>query len=1250
MSRDLVERRRASVPPIRYPEELPITARRDELLRTIRDNQVVVVAGETGSGKSTQIPKLCLELGRGVEGLIGHTQPRRIAARSIAERVASEIGTTVGGLVGYTVRFTDEVSDQTLVKLMTDGILLAEMQRDRELRRYDTIIIDEAHERSLNIDFLLGYLRRLVDRRPDLKVIITSATIDTARFAAHFSDAPIVEVAGRTHPVEVRYHPLGDPDDPDAPVLDQTEGIGRAVKELLREQPHDVLVFLSGEREIRDAADHLGDLRLPDLEVLPLYARLSPAEQQRVFAPHRGRRVVLATNVAETSLTVPGVHSVVDTGTARISRFNRRTKVQRLPIEAVSQASADQRAGRCGRLGPGVCIRLYAEDDFLNRPEFTEPEIQRTNLASVILQMASLGLGDVESFPFVDPPDHRAIRDGIRLLEELDAVDPAMEGTRRWLTPLGRQLAAIPVDPRLGRMLLEADDHGCVAELLVIVSGLSIQDPRIRPTGVGSGAAQQRAVECHARYTHEESDFLSYLQLWKHIRDERSARSGNGFRRMCRDEYLHYLRIREWQDVHGQLRRVAADLGLRPNDNPADPDSVHQALLAGLLSHVGFLDSERRDYRGARNARFVVAPGSAMKKRTPKWVMAGELVETNQLRGRVVAPVNPQWLERSASHLLAWTYSDPWWDTQRGSAMCDERASLYGLPVVPNRAVNVHRVEPGLARDLFIRHALVEGDWDTHHRFAVHNAERMAEVAQLQHRLRRDDLLITDEALAELYSSRLPDEIVSVRHFDRWWRQQQGHDPSQLDFRVEDLIDPALGSISADDFPESWSYGDLDLALHYEHDAASLTDGVSIDIPLNAVSRVDSRRFDWLVPGLRRELVTELLRTLPKPIRRLLVPIPATVDALLPGLEPGGDNPLLDQLRDEVVRLSGEAVLRTDFRPEDLDTHLRPHFRIVDRGESIAEDDDLDLLKRHLHEQARELLKETSHELETTGLTTWTIDELPRVIESSGLGQVVRSFPSLVDEGQAVAVRLLATEAEQHEAMWLGTRRLLLLNRPAVGSMLRSLLDDKVKFAIIASPYGSPGAWFEDCLTAATDELLHRFGGPVWNTDSFNRLLGSFREALPESVLEVANSAIDVLVSARRLSRLLNDTSAQPLQEAVADMGAQLDRLVHPGFIAGVGAHRLADVDRYLRAALWRGERLASSVARDRDRMTNVRPLEAFHDRLADVHGWTPRLEELSWQLQELRVSLFAQPVGAKGTVSVKRLREAIEDTERALG
>lgn len=1242
MRRDLVEKRRASVPEIRYPADLPITDRRNEILATIRDHPVVVIAGETGSGKSTQIPKLCLELGRGVDAMIGHTQPRRLAARSIASRVAEELGTTVGEFVGYTVRFTDEVSERTLVKAMTDGILLAELQRDPDLRRYDTIIIDEAHERTLNIDFLLGYLRRLIERRDDLKVIITSATIDTEKFAAHFGDAPIIEVSGRTHPVDIRYQPLGDPDDPDAPVLEVPEGIERAARTLLRETPGDILVFLPGEREIREAQDHLAKT-MDDIEILPLYARLSPAEQQRIFQSHRGRRIILSTNVAETSLTVPGIHAVIDTGTARISRFNRRTKVQRLPIEGISQASADQRAGRCGRLGPGVCIRLYDEDGFLDRPEFTEPEVQRTNLASVVLRMASLGLGEAESFPFVDPPEGRAIRDGITLLEELDAIDPAHVGTDRWLTPLGAQLASLPIDPRLGRMLLEADDHGCVTEVAVIVAGLSVQDPRIRPTGVGSGAAAERAAQLHARYTDESSDFMSWLLLWAHIKVERNERSGNAFRRMCRDEYLHFLRIREWEDVHRQLRDIARDLGLRFNDNPATPDAVHQALLSGLLAQIGFYDPEAKQYRGTRNARFVVAGGSALKRRTPTWVMAAELVETNQLRARMVAPINPQWLERSASHLLRWEHSDPWWNADRGAAMCDERASLYGLPVVPNRQINLQRVDPGLARELFIHHALVNRDWDARHAFIDHNERVLADVAARGDRLRRD-IAVDEHTLERAFEPRIPEHVVSARHFEKWWKGHRRDHPHALDLTADELLRGVdIDGIEA--CPDAWPWGDQAFAIDYRFDPAAPDDGITIEIPVDVLSRVDPAPFTWLVPSLRRELVTELLRSLPKGARRPLVPIPETAADVLPTLEPSGP-PLLEQLATAARRLGSECTAG-DFAPASLPAHLRPHFRVTDAGETLAEDDDLDLLKRHFLEEARALLGEGGHPLEATGTTTWTFGTVPRTVTAEGLGQTVTSYPALVDEGDSVGVRLFATPQEQADHMWLGARRLLSIARPPLGKVLRPLLTDDVKFAIIRSPYEGPQAWFEDCVTAALDQVLVDAGGPAWDETGHLALVERMRADLPAYVRTLARTATDVLDASTTLTRRLAGSDAEAFQPAIDDLARQHDQLVYDGFIAAVGVERLADIERYLRAALHRLDRLGDAVAKDRDRLRTVQAVEAEHAALVDERGLTVDLEELAWDLQELRVSLFAQSIGAKRQVSAKRIRSALDTIRR---
>ncbi|MGZ4454039.1 MAG: ATP-dependent RNA helicase HrpA, partial [Nocardioides sp.] len=860
--------RRAAVPVVRYPSELPVSQARDELLATIRDHQVVIVAGETGSGKTTQLPKICLELGRGIRGTIGHTQPRRIAARTVAERIAQELDSEVGTAVGYTVRFTDEVGPTTLIKVMTDGILLAEIQRDRLLTRYDTIIIDEAHERSLNIDFLLGYLKQLLPRRRDLKVIVTSATIDPERFARHFDDAPIVEVSGRTYPVEVRYRPL-DPDvdgagpsdgpsdglsdglydglsdgqdgEDDGEPKDQIQGICESVRELAAEGDGDVLVFLSGEREIRDTADALRSAiqtsrRLRGAEVLPLYARLSAAEQHRVFQPHSGRRIVLATNVAETSLTVPGIRYVVDPGTARISRYSYRTKVQRLPIEPISQASARQRTGRCGRVAEGICIRMYAEEDFGSRPEFTEPEILRTNLASVILQMSALGLGDVEAFPFVDPPDRRSVRDGVDLLHELGALDPTQADPRKRLTPLGRRLAQLPIDPRLGRMVLEADRQDCVREVMVVAAALSIQDPRERPV-----EHQQAADAAHGRFADPTSDFLGWLKLWSYVHDRARELSSSGFRRLCKREYLNYLRIREWQDLVAQLRQLARSVDVTLNASPCeDPLKIHTALLAGLLSHIGVKETalgERRsgdprgrgEYLGARGAKFAIFPGSALYGKQPTWVMAAELVETSRLYARECARIEPEWVEPLAQHLVKRSFSEPRWEARRGSVVATEKVTLYGVPIVAARTVQYGRIDPELSRELFVRHALVEGDWRTHHRFFAENRALLEDVEDLENRARRRDILVDDETLFAFYNQRIPASVVSAAHFDTWWKRARREEPDLLTFTPEVLLAESRTRVDPADYPDTWQQGDLRLGLRYAFEPGSPTDGVTAE-------------------------------------------------------------------------------------------------------------------------------------------------------------------------------------------------------------------------------------------------------------------------------------------------------------------------------------------------------------------------------------------------------------------------------------
>ncbi|MGP3923883.1 ATP-dependent RNA helicase HrpA [Streptomyces sp. 8N616] len=1244
--------RRAAVPEVTYPETLPVSQKRDAILAAIRDHQVVIVAGETGSGKTTQIPKICLELGRGVRGLIGHTQPRRIAARTVAERVAEELRTPLGAAVGWKVRFTDQVGDDTLVKLMTDGILLAEIQTDRELRQYDTIIIDEAHERSLNIDFILGYLAQLLPRRPDLKVVITSATIDPERFSRHFDDAPIVEVSGRTYPVEVRYRPLLEENSDDSD-RDQVTAICDAVDELQAEGPGDMLVFLSGEREIRDTADALNRKNLRATEVLPLYARLSHAEQHRVFQRHPGRRIVLATNVAETSLTVPGIKYVIDPGAARISRYSHRTKVQRLPIERISQASANQRKGRCGRTSDGICIRLYSEDDFLSRPEFTDAEILRTNLASVILQMTAAGLGDIEKFPFIDPPDRRNIKDGVQLLEELGALDPKQKDPKKRLTQLGRKLAQLPVDPRLARMVLDADRNGCVREVMVIAAALSIQDPRERPSD-----KQQQADQQHARFKDETSDFLAFLNLWRYIRERQKELSSSAFRRMCRSEFLNYLRIREWQDIYTQLRQVAKTMGIHLNDQDAAPDRIHTSLLAGLLSHIGLKDTDKNEYLGARSAKFAVFPGSALFKKPPRWIMSAELVETSRLWARVNAKIEPEWIEPLAQHLLKRTYSEPHWEKDQAAVMAYERVTLYGVPVVAQRKVNYGRIDPETSRELFIRNALVEGDWRTHHQFFHDNRKLLGEVEELEHRARRRDILVDDETLFDFYEQRVPEHVVSGAHFDSWWKHTCREEPELLDFERSMLINESAEAVTKDDYPDSWRQGKLKFRVTYQFEPGADADGVTVHVPLQVLNQVTPDGFDWQIPGLREDLVTELIRSLPKAIRRNYVPAPNFARRFLDSAVPVQD-PLPAVLARELQRMVGVPVTADDFDLAKVPDHLKITFRVIDeRRRRLAEDKDLDALKLKLKPKTRaaiskafEKAAETSGHTgpeQRSGLTQWTIGALSRTFETRRGGQPVRAYPALVDEGTSVAVRLFDTEPEQSEAMWRGTRRLILLNIPTnPAKFAQDKLSNQQKLALSSNPHGSIQALFDDCVTAAADKLMAAHGGPAWDEESFRKLFDAVRADLVDATMDTIRRVQEVLAAWQSCERRLKATKSLTLVPALTDIREQLDGLIKPGFVTAHGARRLPDLLRYLVAVDRRLTQLPTGVQRDTARMAKVREMQ-------DEYAWlleqlpqgkpVPReVREIRWMIEELRVSYFAHALGTAYPVSDKRIVKAID-------
>ncbi|MFJ3440206.1 ATP-dependent RNA helicase HrpA [Streptomyces sp. NPDC086081] len=1248
-------RRRARVPAITYPEQLPVSQKKDDIAAAIRDHQVVIVAGETGSGKTTQIPKICMELGRGVRGMIGHTQPRRIAARTVAERVAEELNTPLGETVGWKVRFTDQVDPEaTFVKLMTDGILLAEIQTDRELRAYDTIIIDEAHERSLNIDFLLGYLAQLLPRRPDLKVVITSATIDPERFSRHFGDAPIIEVSGRTYPVEVRYRPLLEEDGDDAD-RDQITAIIDAVEELQKEGQGDILVFLSGEREIRDTADALTKKNYRFTEILPLYARLSHAEQHRVFQPHTGRRIVLATNVAETSLTVPGIKYVIDPGFARISRYSHRTKVQRLPIEPISQASANQRKGRCGRTSDGICIRLYSEDDFNARPEFTDAEILRTNLASVILQMTAAGLGDIEKFPFIDPPDHRNIRDGVQLLQELGALDPAQKDPRKRLTETGRKLAQLPVDPRLARMVLEADKNGCVREVMVIAAALSIQDPRERPADKQTQADQQ-----HARFKDETSDFLAYLNLWRYIREQQKERGSSSFRRMCKQEYLNFLRIREWQDIYTQLRTVAKQLGIHPNEDDAPADRVHLSLLAGLLSHIGMKDVKdgaKNEYLGARNAKFAIFPGSALFKKPPRFVMSAELVETSRLWARVNAKIEPEWVEPLAQHLIKRTYSEPHWEKDQAAVMAYEKVTLYGVPIVAQRKVNYGRIDPEISRELFIRNALVEGDWRTHHKFFSDNRRLLTEVEELEHRARRRDILVDDETLFDFYDRRIPEHVVSGAHFDSWWKRKRHEQPDFLDFEREMLINEKAGEVTKADYPDAWRQGNLKFRVTYQFEPGADADGVTVHIPLQVLNQVTDEGFDWQIPGLREELVTELIRSLPKPIRRNYVPAPNYAKAFLDKAVPLQE-PLTTTMARELRLMVGVPFDAEDFDWDKVPDHLQITFRIVDeRRRKLAEDKDLEALKLRLKPKARKALSQAAaataerqggESLERKGLTDWTIGTLTRVFETRRAGQPVKAYPALVDDGDTVSVRLFDTEAEQAEAMWKGTRRLILRNIPVNPAKFASdKLTNAQKLALSSNPHGSVQALFDDCATAAADKLIADFGGPAWDEESYRKLFDKVRAEIVDTTVRTVGQVQQVLAAWQACERRLKAVRSPALLPNLQDVRGQLDALVKPGFVTEAGVRRMPDLMRYLVAADRRLQQMPTNVQRDTTRMEKVKEMQ-------DEYAWlleqmpqgrpVPRqVLDVRWMLEELRVSYFAHALGTAYPVSDKRIVKAID-------
>ncbi len=1229
------ERRRqraARVPAIEFPAALSISAACAEISAALAEHPVIVVCGETGSGKTTQLPKICLAAGRGVGGQIGHTQPRRIAARSVATRIAEELGGVPGEAVGFKIRFSDRTRPEGLVKVMTDGILLAETQGDPELRAYDTLIIDEAHERSLNIDFLLGYLKRLLPRRPDLKLVITSATIDPERFARHFDGAPVIEVSGRGYPIEVRYRPLAGEDE-DEQDRDREQAILEAIDELSGiDRRGDVLVFLPGEREIRETAESLRKHHPAGSEILPLYARLSAAQQQRVFQPHRRQRIVLATNVAETSLTVPGIRFVVDPGEARIRRYSHRTKVQRLHVERISQASAEQRSGRCGRTSAGVCIRLYSEEDFARRPRFTEPEILRSNLAGVILQMKHLGLGAIEDFPFLEPPDPRYVRDGLRLLEELGALD--VDGA---LTEVGLALARLPVDPRIGRMLLEASRRGALTEVLVIAAGLSVRDPRERPAD-----ARQQADEAHADYLDERSDFRGLLNLWRFFEERRARLSQNQLRKLCRQRFLSYVRMREWREIHQQLHHLATDLGMKPNRSAAGYAEIHQSILAGLLGNIGFRD-ERDSYQGARGNRLWLWPGSTNHGKPPKWIMAAELVDTSRLFARMSASIEPAWVEDLAGGLVKRRYFDPHWRKRPARVGGYEQVTLYGLTLAARRGIDYGRVDPAAAREIFIRHALVRGEYASRAPFFVRNRALVGEIEEIEHRLRRRDLLADEQALFEFYERRVPEHVHSGASFERWRREAERGDPELLVLSREELLRARPGNLG-EAFPDQLQVGALTLPLQYRFDPAHEADGVTVTVPAAALAQLDAEALEWLVPGLLREKLIALIKSLPKALRRHFVPAPEFADACLAAWG-GRKGSLHEALGAELRRMTGVTVPRETWRAEALPAHLVMGVRVIGAGgEEIARGRDLAELRRTVDaEPLAALAPAAGGGLQRERIERWDFGDLPDCVELEQHGLKLRGFPALVALEDGVALQTLDSAARARVAHRGGVRALIRRTLAAQVKYLRRNLPDLERMALHFAAVGSARDLERDLVEAIIDRAFLGEGPAPRDEAGFLACLERGRAALMEVAEEFCAAVADALGRHHAARKRLRAAGSPALLGALQEADVHLQGLVYPGFVLATPWEWLRHYPRYLRAVELRLEKLAGNLERDRAARSLLAELAepwAREAGRAELEGRSdPELVRYRWLLEELRVSLFAQQLGTAVPVSAERLR-----------
>ncbi len=1232
-SQKVCETRRQNVPEITYPEALPVCEKREEIARAITDNQVVIICGETGSGKTTQLPKICLEIGRGINGKIAHTQPRRVAARSVAARIAEELKSTPGDCVGYKIRFSDHTRDSSYVKLMTDGILLAETQGDRFLNQYDTIIIDEAHERSLNIDFLLGYLRQLLPKRRDLKVIITSATIDPQRFSRHFSNAPIIEVSGRTFPVDILYRPQLEAEE-GAQTRDLQQAILDAVDELSALSRGDILVFLSGEREIREVAEALRKHHPPHTEILPLYARLSAAEQNKVFRSHVGRRIVLATNVAETSLTLPGIKYVIDPGTARISRYSHRSKLQRLPIERISQASANQRSGRCGRVSAGVCIRLYSEEDYINRDEFTLPEIQRTSLAAVILQMKSLGFGDIDQFPFVDRPDSRMIKDGQQTLYELGAMDESGK-----LTKTGKQLARLPIDPRIGRMILAAHEECCLTEVLIIAAVLSTQDPRERPL-----EAQQKADAKHASYKDERSDFLSFLKLWTaYHNNNKKNLSENKLKKFCKSEFISYMRMRDWRDVHKQLTEQVTQMELKLNDNPADYANIHRALLTGLLSHVG-LKQEGREFLGARNKKFQIFPGSALFKKSPKWLMAGEIVETAKIYARSVAKIEPEWLEEAAAHLIKHNYSEPHWEKKRAMVIGYERLTLYGLVIVPKRKIDFSKVDVKLAREIFIRGALIEGELQSKASFFDKNQALIAEIRNLEHRSRRQDILVEEEVLYDFYDQHLPLTVCDRRSLEKWFTRANSIQQQALLLKKEHLLAKDEAAVSDEDYPPYTILNGSKMKFHYHFEPGHELDGITVEVPLGLLNQLSAAPFEWLVPGLLKDKIVALIKGLPKRLRKNFIPAPQFADACIERMQK--QDSLLTALSKVLLKMTGVEVQHNDWQPDVISQHLCINYRVISQsGKQVAMGRDLSVLQN----QQGQAAAQSFSTVEVPGypkknIINWDFSVLSEQIEIDKQGIRAIGYPGLLDEQHSVTLKLFDTSEKARQATLLGLRRLFMLNLTERIRYIEKNMPNLQRSCLLFSSVGTCQQLKQDLVQATVDAVCIIADEPVRDKASFNARIEHAKKEIIARANELAIKVHAILIEYHAVNTRLGSMNKPAWKKTITDIHQQLNALVYRGFISATPEKQLPHIRRYIKAIDKRLDKLKLSVAQDERIMTQFSPLLLRYETTFEKSNpslparSSSELQRYRWMLEELKVSLFAQELKTAVPVSVKRL------------